>query len=98
VGLAMQIDPDGLLVHKVVVGNVGTVYEGLYLEEARASFDEYVPISESGKGRAGDEEVTLFTNGEIEREHIPYVEEDYNPNEGVDPQVIVNNAFRFQGD
>jgi DNA modification methylase len=54
---------------EVVVGNVGTVYEGKDCKEAREIYKDYCKISKKRHGRAGGEPVTLFRNGEIEKEH-----------------------------
>ena len=50
--------------YQVIVGNIGTVYDGDCLEKATATYNEYVEQSQSGTGRAGNEEVTLFKSGE----------------------------------
>lgn len=44
---------------EVIVGNVGTTYNGVLEEEARASFSEYVKLSKESTGRASGEDVTL---------------------------------------
>lgn len=56
--------------YEVVVGNVGTLSytnKKLAKEDYRLSVIE----SKSGKGRAGNEQVTLLKNGEILEEYIP---------------------------
>ena len=55
---------------QVVVGNVGTVYAGDDGAEANRLFDVYVDSSKSGVGRAGGEDVYLFADDEIAREHL----------------------------
>lgn len=55
----------------VIVGNIGTVYEGDNYTLARETFQEYVNMSVSGHGRAANESVTLFANGEVFCEHAP---------------------------
>lgn len=54
--------------YAVVVGNLGTVYAGEDETVAKGAFNEYVKNSKNGYGRAADEDVTLFVNGEIEDE------------------------------
>jgi hypothetical protein len=54
---------------EVVVGNIGTTYAGNLLREALATFKEYKSQSEQNYGRAGNEAVTLFKDGEPWREH-----------------------------
>jgi hypothetical protein len=63
--------------YQVIVGNVGTVYDGDDKEQALREYRECVSISkESEVGRMADEEVTLFEDGEILKEHCP--NEDIN--------------------
>jgi hypothetical protein len=53
--------------YQVVVGNVGTVYDGANKRKAEKEFAAYVAISKTGNGRAGGEDVSLFEyypNGE----------------------------------
>lgn len=57
--------------YEVVVENIGTVYSGNNPVEARTNYGVYKRQSESGVGRAGNEAVVLFCDGEIELEHIP---------------------------
>lgn len=52
----------------VVVGNIGTVYEGNDRIQALREFSIYRAMSLKGIGRVADEAVTLFTNGEVEKE------------------------------
>lgn len=54
---------------QVIVGNIGTVYDGPYGVDADLAFSHYCEQSRSGYGRAGGESVTLMCNGEILREH-----------------------------
>lgn len=50
--------------YQVVVGNIGTVYDGTNKVEALKDFEEYKEQSESDVGRAGGENVVLFENDE----------------------------------
>lgn len=73
--------------YEVVVGNVGTVYTGTSRKDALDSYNEYVELSESGFGRAANEDVALMLDGEFEQEHLgekPEEEsfEDEGPTEG----------------
>lgn len=45
---------------EVVCGNIGSVYNGDDKTEADRIFDTYVEQSNSGVGRAGGEDVTMF--------------------------------------
>jgi len=71
--------------YSVTVGNIGMVWDGDDLEEATETYNEYVEQSQSGTGRAGDEEVTLWRHedGEPIEEYFPGghdLDEDYeNP-------------------
>lgn len=55
----------------VVVGNVGTVYDGNDLAEAQRDYEAYCTASQRRQGRAAGEAVTLFANGEITAEYLP---------------------------
>ena len=55
---------------EVVCGNIGSVYSGDSRTDAQTQFREYVAASKAECGRAGGEDVTLFMDGEIVREHI----------------------------
>jgi hypothetical protein len=55
--------------YSVVVGNIGTVYDGDSRVRARHNYDTYVADSKDGHGRAAGESVTLFEDGEIIAEH-----------------------------
>ena len=57
--------------YEVIVGNVGSVYIGNKLDDARHVYAHYVDISQSGMGRAAGEWVTIFKCGE------PFLK--YNP-------------------
>ena len=70
--------------YEVVVGNVGTVYSGGSLKKALAKFRAYVEESKAGRpngaaGRASGEDVTLFRDGDIFKEHVGFLsrEEDW---------------------
>lgn len=53
--------------YTVVVGNLGTTYDGNCVAEAHAAFDEHI----SNYGRAAAETVTLFEDGEPIEEYEP---------------------------
>ncbi len=55
---------------EVLVGNIGNVHSGYNGKEARGIYSDYVQLSKSGAGRAGDESVTLLKNGEPVKEHV----------------------------
>ncbi len=57
--------------YRVIVGNVGTVYDGPELKEALKHFKEYKEQSMMGYGRASYEEVTLMQDDEIKYEFRP---------------------------
>lgn len=56
---------------ELVVGNVGTVLSTKNGAFAMREYGEYKQISIKGIGRAGNEEVTLFRDGDIYWEHTP---------------------------
>ncbi len=57
--------------YQVIVGNIGTVYDGPELKKAIASFKRYMELSTIGGGRGGHEPVTLMKDGEIRKEFHP---------------------------
>ena len=54
----------------IVVGNIGTVYTGDSIAEARRTFNTYVKQSKDNYGRAAGEDVTWSRDGEIHKEYI----------------------------
>lgn len=58
-------------IYEVVVGNIGSVYLGSDEDEALANFREYKARSREGYGRAAAEPMTLFKDGEPEKEYDP---------------------------
>lgn len=61
--------------HEIVVGNVGTVYNGNSESNARANYDAYVFLSQSNSTRSAGESVTWFQDGEVHREYIGTVDQ-----------------------
>jgi hypothetical protein len=61
---------------EVIVGNIGSVYRGHDETRARMHYNEYVDQSKSGRGRAGNELVTLFINGEEKESYEPASEKE----------------------
>lgn len=64
--------------YEVVVGNVGTVYRGRSIKKALKTFTDYVEASKSGApdghaGRASGEDVTLFRDDDIYKEHVGFL-------------------------
>jgi hypothetical protein len=55
----------------VIVGNVGTTYDGNDIFIATTEFNHYVRESALGNGRAKGEEVTLMEDDEIKNDYIP---------------------------
>lgn len=50
--------------YEVIVGNIGTVYSGGSISQAKSKFATYVKQSKSDSGRAGGEDVTIMKDGE----------------------------------
>jgi len=67
--------------YSVVVGNIGTVYDGTSRLFALRAFNEYRRQSRTGRGRAGGESVTMFTNDEPTAEHVGSLD-DWTDREG----------------
>ena len=57
--------------YRVIVGNIGTVYDGGELSKAKEAFKEYKAQSVEGCGRAASEPVTLMVADEILCEYQP---------------------------
>ncbi len=55
-------------IYSIIVGNIGYVYRGTNLIEANTAWDEYKRQSQTGYGRAGGEDVSMWRDGEIMRE------------------------------
>jgi hypothetical protein len=55
--------------YEVIVGNIGMVYSGDNLKIALRTYREYCSLSLDGIGRAAYEDVTLLTDGEIDKHH-----------------------------
>jgi hypothetical protein len=56
--------------HAVIVGTIGTVYEGDSATSARRAFGTYVRASQMHTGRAGGEDVTWLCEGDITQAYI----------------------------
>lgn len=55
--------------YEVIVGNIGTVYNGNNKREAQLVYTTYVDRSKSGRGRCAGESVYLMANGDPIQEH-----------------------------
>lgn len=56
---------------EVIVGNIGTVYDGPSQSTAWLAFEEYVSQSTEGKGRASGEAVYCICDDDVLWEHMP---------------------------
>lgn len=56
--------------YQVVVGNIGTVYDGNDLKDATEHYNAYIFQSKKNIGRVAGEDVTLFKDLEIHKEYI----------------------------
>ena len=77
--------------YKVIVGNVGTVYDGDNKQEAYKHYSEYVYLSKYDTGMAVGESVTIMDGGEVENEFTGLV--DRKPATVLDPQTKVRNLM-----
>lgn len=59
------IDKRTVRKYQVVVGNIGTVYEGEDGDRAGELYSIYKNMSRNGVGRGAGEDVTLLEDGEI---------------------------------
>lgn len=55
--------------YQIIVGNIGTVYDGDSRIEAIQAYSEYRNQSRNNYGRASGENVSMFENGELKWEH-----------------------------
>ena len=55
--------------YQIVVGNIGTIYNGANLKVAKTLYKEYVEQSKLNLGKVAGEPVTLFHNDEIFKEY-----------------------------
>lgn len=55
--------------YEVIVGNVGKVYESDHKGQANTRFNVYALKSDREEGRVAGEDVYLFEDGELIREH-----------------------------
>ena len=55
---------------QVIVGNIGTVYDGNNYMQAKCKYTSYVKASRANVGRAAGEPVTLLHNGDIRSEYM----------------------------
>lgn len=55
--------------HSIIVGNIGTVYDGNNKQEAEETYDCYCNMSMSGYGRASGEPVVWFIDNELYMEY-----------------------------
>jgi hypothetical protein len=53
---------------EVIVGNIGTVYDGASRKDANTTFNVYVELSQRQTGRAAGENVTMLIDGDIVKE------------------------------
>jgi hypothetical protein len=69
--------------YQVIVGNIGTAYDGDSLKEALMGYHGYKVMSKSGYGRCGGESVILLDNDEMKYEHLPTWEARNSKNKDV---------------
>jgi hypothetical protein len=60
---------------EVIVGNIGTVFNGTDGAEAMRTYGRWKELSLANYGRCGNEEVTLFKNSEVIFNHFPQTSE-----------------------
>lgn len=56
--------------YQVIVGNIGTVYDGASFIEAKQAYSDYRKQSRANCGRASGESVTMLCDNDIKWEHI----------------------------
>ena len=87
--------------YEVIVGNIGKVWQGSNYMQAMAKYAAYVKQSKSGVGRAGGEQVSLWKNGDVIREHDEtepgYTSNPRIPNGRLVPARIRHNGKTYAG-
>ena len=68
--------------YRVVVGNIGEVHSGKSRIDATKVYDSYVIKAESGAGRAAGEDVHMFCDGVLCKEHVTQAKVTKNPSSG----------------
>lgn len=64
------------MAHRVIVGNIGTVYDGCEASEAKKTYNEYLRLSHRETGAASNEPVTWMQGDTIKRQYVPDTDED----------------------
>jgi hypothetical protein len=59
------------MMHEIIVGNIGIVYQGDEFREAHKWYSAYLLKSMQGVGRAAGEPLTWLQNGEVFEEYMP---------------------------
>ena len=59
--------------YSVVVSNVGQVFEGPSKAEANEAYEKYCRLSKATQGRYAGEDVTLWEDGQILKEHAGWL-------------------------
>lgn len=62
--------------HQIIVGNIGTVYDGSSRDEARTTFDLYASLARNNRGRAAGEPVTWMIDDSLFKEQDGTLEEE----------------------
>lgn len=64
-----------MTVYEIIVGNLGSVHTGKNKKEALREYSAWVECSLSSYGRVAGEDVTLFADNDIIKEHSKGVSE-----------------------
>jgi len=72
----IEVDAKKLSSIQVIVGNIGVVYDGNFMVEAIKLYDEYVSQSQSNRGRAAGEPVTILKDGDVHKEYAGTLHEN----------------------
>lgn len=74
--------------YQVVVGNIGTVYDGDNKKKAYTLFKEYCSLSKDNYGRAAGEDVALFEDGHLEEDFLGSISDSNSES------MEIENIFR----
>ena len=62
--------------YTVIVGNIGTVYNGTNGFTAVKEYNSYIGLSKQPYGKASGESVTLLKDGEVYKEYIGTIDQE----------------------
>jgi len=62
--------------YQVIVGNIGTVYNGTNGFTANKEYNSYIGLSKQLYGKVSGESVIMFKDGEVYKEYIGTIDQE----------------------